>query len=108
MEYEGGQQQQQQFDRRGPPAHCIYGEIDSEILGYFKNVEETLDNPLFETSEGSFFFFLLFIFFKKKKKRGIHLDMKRKAMEGGGNGINSFDHGKKKRTQRTFNDLQFA
>ncbi|KAI9278411.1 armadillo-type protein [Phascolomyces articulosus] len=43
-----------QHDRRqgrGPPAHCIYGEIDSEILGYFKNVEQTLDNPPFETAE---------------------------------------------------------
>ncbi|KAI7861000.1 armadillo-type protein [Circinella umbellata] len=50
MEY-GEQQRQQHHDPRGPPAHCIYGEIDSEILGYFKNVEETLDNPSFETSE---------------------------------------------------------
>ncbi|KAI9492112.1 armadillo-type protein [Zychaea mexicana] len=36
---------------RPPPAHSIYGEIDAEVLGYFKNVEETLDNPAFETAE---------------------------------------------------------
>ena len=80
MEYEGGQQQQQQYDRRGPPAHCIYGEIDSEILGYFKNVEETLDNPSFETSEGLFFFVCYLL---KKEKGGIQLDMKRKQWRRG-------------------------
>ncbi|KAI8138254.1 armadillo-type protein [Fennellomyces sp. T-0311] len=59
-----GQQQRPKKDKRRknrdrdggdsfnrPPQHSIYGEIDAEVLGYFKNVEETLDNPPFENAE---------------------------------------------------------
>lgn len=43
-------------DQHFQAAH--FGEVDEELLGYFKNVEQTLDDPHFETGEG-----------KKKKKR---------------------------------------
>lgn len=29
-----------------------YGRVEEEIMGYFKHVEETLDDPPFETAEG--------------------------------------------------------
>jgi nucleolar protein 9 len=29
-----------------------FGEVEEEMLGYFKNVEQTLDEPPFETGEG--------------------------------------------------------
>lgn len=30
-----------------------FGEVDEQLLGYFKKVEETLDEPPFETGEGN-------------------------------------------------------
>lgn len=30
-----------------------FGEVEEEMLGYFKNVEQTLDEPPFETGEGN-------------------------------------------------------
>ncbi|KAI8881502.1 ARM repeat-containing protein [Backusella circina FSU 941] len=36
-------------DQHFQSAH--FGEVDEEILGYFKNVEQTLDDPPFETGE---------------------------------------------------------
>jgi nucleolar protein 9 len=38
-------------DQHFQSAH--FGEVDEEILGYFKNVEQTLDDPPFETGEGT-------------------------------------------------------
>lgn len=37
-------------DQHFQAAH--FGEVDEELLGYFKNVEQTLDDPHFETGEG--------------------------------------------------------
>lgn len=37
-------------DQHFQAAH--FGEVDEEILGYFKNVEQTLDDPHFESGEG--------------------------------------------------------
>lgn len=39
----------QQKDQHFQAAH--FGELDEEMLGYFKNVEQTLDDPPFETGE---------------------------------------------------------
>ncbi|KAI8971901.1 armadillo-type protein [Mycotypha africana] len=36
-------------EQRFQAAH--FGEVDEELLGYFKNVEQTLDDPQFETAE---------------------------------------------------------
>ena len=33
-----------------------YGRVEEEIMGYFKHVEETLDDPPFETAEGIFLY----------------------------------------------------
>ncbi|KAG1458256.1 hypothetical protein G6F56_006437 [Rhizopus delemar] len=41
----------QQKDQHFQAAH--FGELDEEMLGYFKNVEQTLDDPPFETGEGN-------------------------------------------------------
>ena len=38
-------------DQHFQAAH--FGEVDEELLGYFKNVEQTLDDPHFETGEGN-------------------------------------------------------
>ena len=38
-------------DQHFQSAH--YGEVDEEMLGYFKGVEKTLDDPPFETGEGN-------------------------------------------------------
>lgn len=38
-------------DQHFQAAH--FGEVDEELLGYFKNVEQTLDDPHFETGEGT-------------------------------------------------------
>lgn len=37
-------------DQHFQAAH--FGEVDEELLGYFKNVEQTLDDPHFESGEG--------------------------------------------------------
>lgn len=42
-------------DQHFQAAH--FGEVDEELLGYFKNVEQTLDDPHFETGEGESFYF---------------------------------------------------
>lgn len=41
-------------DQHFQAAH--FGEVDEELLGYFKNVEQTLDDPHFETGEGNLFY----------------------------------------------------
>ncbi|KAG0946369.1 hypothetical protein G6F60_003677 [Rhizopus arrhizus] len=43
------QQPQETRDQHFQAAH--FGELDEEMLGYFKNVEQTLDDPQFETAE---------------------------------------------------------
>jgi nucleolar protein 9 len=48
-------------DQHFQAAH--FGEVDEELLGYFKNVEQTLDDPQFETGEGT-----LLLKFEAKKK----------------------------------------
>lgn len=45
------QQPQETRDQHFQAAH--FGELDEEMLGYFKNVEQTLDDPPFETAEGN-------------------------------------------------------
>lgn len=45
------QQPQETRDQHFQAAH--FGELDEEMLGYFKNVEQTLDDPQFETAEGN-------------------------------------------------------
>lgn len=44
------QEESHQVEQHFQAAH--FGELDEEMLGYFKNVEETLDDPQFETGEG--------------------------------------------------------
>jgi nucleolar protein 9 len=50
----GYQQDSHNFERpRGyDPSQAFFGFIDADVQQYFKNVEQTLDDPPFETTQG--------------------------------------------------------
>jgi nucleolar protein 9 len=53
----GFQQDSHNFERpRGyDPSQAFYGFLDADVQQYFKNVEQTLDDPPFETGQGTIF-----------------------------------------------------
>lgn len=54
----GFQQDSHNFERpRGyDPSQAFYGFLDADVQQYFKNVEQTLDDPPFETGQGTLIF----------------------------------------------------